>query len=351
MRAIIKTWKGYFKYPFHKLRDIIRRWKAVRELKPISKQIGNSNTTLFLQTDHLGETYVSCAYIRCIKTSGKEFLFLTSQKYTLQLIKLFPEISQAYLVSHNAIKMLNNRRIELAKRCNIQSLNIYRDKWDQEKPQNMIDAYKFLLNIETELPLNSVLTKAEDEHKIRCVLARTASKLNKTAILTPEVRSLKCSLLKKDFWIQLADCLVQNGYSVIFSSPQKYGGYPSVFLSIEETIVLARACGYVIGVRSGLLDILAGETEGFIQAIYPSNDELSRNDVIHLEKNFNLMESATNVEKMFQVFSLKNIRNDGKIIEIILKEHNEKTLIQEIVSNWDQASQCGAHGDGFSESI
>lgn len=336
MNKLIKKLKDGFKYPFHKIRNGIRYLRVLYEIKRLVRQIREKHphSLLLLQSYNLGEVYVSCAYLQSI---GKESVFLNSedQKYTTQLINLFPCVSKVYFISCRTNNYLKEHP-HLAKQLGIQSLCIYEHNFNDERPRNMVEAYKVLLGLnKNSLILHkTTLCKEQDTNKVHDIFAKEELKLEKTIIIIPEARSFQCSLLTNKFWIQLADSMAEKGYQVVFNSKDIYGEYSSVFLSIAETIVLANLCGYVIGVRSGLLDILAGETNAFIQAIYPSNNELTQNDCKHLTQ-FGLPPHSTPAEKFLCFFSLANIRNDGKITEIVLQSQNKEMLIEELLHNWN----------------
>lgn len=328
-----KKIKNILKYPFHKIRDIIRYFKISSELKNLTRQFTkeNSNVTLFLITDHFGEVYVACCFLKYLKSFNQELnvLILEEQKYTMQLTNIFPYISKTYCISRRASDFLiaNN---SVAKKFNIELLHIYERPFNLVKPKNMVDAFKFLLNRSENLPSNVTWNTEHELNKIQSMFSKMSCKLTKTILLAPEAKSFESQMLNYDFWIQLAEHLVENGYDVIFNSKQQYEKYHSIFLPIGETILFAKLCGYVVGLRSGLLDVVAGETNVFIQAIYPKESDIIQSRYEHLAR-FDFPQNITTAEKLQIFYSLKHIRDDDKITEITLKSQTEKELIKYII--------------------
>jgi len=333
MWDIIKRLKFICKYPFHKFRDAIRYVKVSNELKILIQEIKTQypNAVFFLQMANLGEVYVSCAYLKYLKSIEKDIIvfILEEQKYTKQLINIFPHISQTYFISHRANDLIRNDK-SFAEKFKIQSLDIYEHEFNNNKPGSMVEAFRVLLNVQNKLPCNLTSSTEDDLSKVHSIFIKTSCKIEKTVILTPEARSFEYPLLNDEFWIVLADRIVENGYDVVFNSNKNFAKYSSVFLSIRETILLAKLCGNVIGARSGLLDVLAGETNVFIQAIYPKNNDVFRSRFEHL-KRFKFPENITTIEKLQIFYSLNKIRDDGKIKEIILESQTKEDLIKDIL--------------------
>lgn len=320
-----------FKSFFHKFRDAVRQLRIYGELRKLRLiRQTNPRAVLFMQTANLGEVYLSCICLHYYKSAAKDIVMITlqEQQYTTKLMALFPHIAQYHFVSRRTAALLNDGRF--AAKFNVQPLNIYEHSFGVTQPGNLVAAFKAILHIDGDLPLNTAVCPAQDEAKAAAVLAEFSLERAKTVIITPEAKSFNSPLLSDPVWLALADRLVEAGYGVIFNSKKPYLNYPALFLTIGETVALAKLCGHVIGVRSGLLDILAGETDAFIQALYPSAADVSETDFSYLTR-FDIPQDISTTEKLWRFFSLKNIRDDGKITEIILAPDRMGTLVGEMI--------------------
>lgn len=110
------------------------------------------------------------------------------------------------------------------------------------------------------VPRNDVLKPSVSEvasNKVNEILSSKNIDPSKIVILCPEANS--CSELTKDFWETLSLDLMKRGYIVFLNSsdPKYVSCSISIFLTHEELFCLAQQAAAVVGLRSGLIEILA----------------------------------------------------------------------------------------------
>lgn len=110
-------------------------------------------------------------------------------------------------------------------------------------------------------------------HKESCIKKPRNFTLGKTVLLSPFSRAAE--LIADDLFICLAQHLKETGFTVLtnLSEPDHIPipGTQGVYYSLTEITSLVECGGYVVGARSGLLDLLA-YTDCRMVAIYPADD-------------------------------------------------------------------------------
>lgn len=74
------------------------------------------------------------------------------------------------------------------------------------------------------------------------------------------------------FWTKLVERLKKAGYTAIINMPEELvPGVPYAYFDIIPSLRLAEKCGYVIGARTGFMDLVAAFTNLPLQVIYPDD--------------------------------------------------------------------------------
>ena len=169
---------------------------------------------------------------------------------------------------------------------------------------------------------------------------------SKTAFIYPEATSFVDNEIPNNFWRDLAVDLSSMGYDVIFNTKEKiYGNFKTVFLPMYQTIQLAMQCGCIIGMRSGLSDILAINKVKNHIVIYPQNMYFKTITKEQQEQEFSrafvIEENKTFEDNMYRITSLRMFNSSAielkfsnsellkkNIKDILLKLDNNKEIVR-----------------------
>lgn len=152
---------------------------------------------------------------------------------------------------------------------------------------------------------------------------------NNFIIITPDAVTL--NPLGQYFWTELCKNLNNLGFKIFLNVESRKDTIPaegiiSAFLTIEETYELAKYAKAVIGLRSGLLEILSTTSQVPTFAIYNSYREWLPNKM-----------SPQEAIKGFTLKSLPNIQPE-KIYEYCWNEYSPDELIYEITEQFKNIS-------------
>lgn len=323
------------KKAFHRIRDYIRylrEYDAIREVKRLLPQ-----HHVFCFYGHFGEAYMASAIWQCLENKDNVVVLLVrEQAYVRSIFELFSD--------KKVIKIVNNR----ARNCiihkfrneaNFLDWNIYTELQQKNKSANMMSAFKKLGNIPLGTCIKPVLYENKNKELMMVnLLKKINATLKKTVLIFPEAETVVLLKETQKFWLLLADKLKQAGFSVVFNSKNTFGSYQSVFLPVAETICLAQLCGYALGKRNGLLDVLAGTTDVIIEAIYPVFTKKNKENYDFCAQYFYFFDEKSMEENYLASASLKGIRNDNKIIEVIWQADSEEflnLLVSNIINSYN----------------
>lgn len=103
----------------------------------------------------------------------------------------------------------------------------------------------------------------------------------KTILLNPYANSMNG--VSDDFWVNLAKLLRNKGYNIltgVCGSQKAINGTVAINFPLERTVSLVEACGWVIGLRSGFLDLCALSST---KIVVIENDTYHLTDACNLE--------------------------------------------------------------------
>lgn len=137
----------------------------------------------------------------------------------------------------------------------------------------------------------------------------------KTVLINPNAKTIVQTPFS--FFAQIAQQLQKKGYKVITSvhgDEPSIPGTDSVDFSLPEAIEVANACGFVIGARSGFLDLLAFSTA-------------------------NIISIDNNLYDYSDYFDITAWNVGDRIKNVLYNAENEKQLIDEIVGTIEQCME------------
>lgn len=132
--------------------------------------------------------------------------------------------------------------------------------------------------------------------------------------------------LSRQFWDKLVIALYNKGYDLFFNTiPEGLysSSYKHCYLSISEAKYFAESASAIIGVRSGLLDIISNSNSKIFALYKPFKDR--GKDLPYLAANF--------VMNGFSLKYLPQTRTNNCVYEYNAEENPEEQLLTEIVNN------------------
>lgn len=263
------------------IRNKIRYYRCYREIKTLENKYNCVEFDVF--DHHLGETYLLGAM--GVLYDRPVIVFYAAAKELLEMLGVRAEVGSARLHRLIANGIWGNDLKVYSKAENWQDKNhveVACEYFSVNKPNEWAE-----ITIPNEYIINAK--------------AKLKKWKDRSVLITPDAQIFSVDALDEIFWINLADILKKNGYEVIFNSKKKYGNYESVFLQLGETIYCVRNFDAVIGLRSGLHDVLAGTTNTKIFSIYPrETDRIQEGIIVSIER-----------------WSLRSMRNEENVKEIV----------------------------------
>jgi len=136
-------------------------------------------------------------------------------------------------------------------------------------------------------------------------------KPKRTVILYPV--SYSAPLLPNEFWEKLAEEIKKKGYNVatnVVGNEKEIKGTIPLYTSIEEKFASAEIAGTVIGIRSGIFDVISYVYCKKIIIYTYALDELGRKEIN---------------------CSIKYLPHRGKIKEIFVNNHSTKSILNKVL--------------------
>ena len=262
--------------------------KSIMEYIKLKNQIKIEKDTIGLIIDgHMGDIFIQCSLIGAFKKKFKKKVLVVVPKNYQQIPEMFRSIDSIYSTDYDSIsitkfRILILRLIMIALKILPHNLKEYLKKFVTVNGGELIFIPLFLLLINEKKLLKNYSklyrmeshlfgldfkkenfekpkpTSKEIYKKVRKKFKELGLKLGKTVIIYPITYS--AFLLPKEFWQELADEIKKRGYSVatnVWNNEKPIPGTVPLFTEIKEKIAAAELAGTVIGVRSGIFDVLA----------------------------------------------------------------------------------------------
>lgn len=288
--------------------------KIIEKLKSlfiINKFLQNEEYIVIYPPQGMGDILMVATLLDSYKKKfNKKVCIIVTKKHFVNLLENFSETIDKIIFCKKKYKFIkNNKKI----------LDLEKKVYENGEFITLKYNIAKVLDLDENTPL--YLPKNIDFNKIELPFYPANG-----IIISPYAISCpKC--VPDDFWIKLADTLIEKGYNVYFNVNDKdyfAQKYNNCFFDIKTIIAFANKCKYFIGYRSGLCDVISYFSNTNKIFIYP--------DKPHKINNINYSENLSYAEIYLKCCSMKTLWNKNEDIEII---YNDKTLykILDIITN------------------
>lgn len=295
-------------------------YKFLKHKKHIKKNIIN------LAGSPSGELYIVLNLINYLfkNTKNEDILFVVDKPFKYNLCKFFKPDIECLLIK-NMYLYLRMKGSYNFKDCTIYSFFTTEHYLKQDVLINNANEhyYNYILkefNLENEKNIQFQLPETSIETKERIAAYIKKNKLEKFIIICPEANT--CAKFPDDFWKTLCKDFQAQGYK-IFLNIMKTENYVEDcyinYFNYEEMIELAKYSKGVVGLRSGLIEILS--TIGIpITALY---QPFPKRGLLQPMKS----------DKALSGFTLKKLPNvhENNILEVIYKNNEDIREIEEFI--------------------
>lgn len=227
-----------------------------------------------------GDTYIFCSFMDAfVKKYGGKITIVVSESQRV-IPSLFPSINRIVTIkelpsySFGAIKTrLLNREL----RRGVLSFGYpYTTIKIRKRGFNFIDAFKVFLKLDLDtFPAKPIISEQIKRKSVK-IMRSLDLPAGKTVILAPYATAI--SQINDDLWYKIRDLLVEKGFKVatnIGPKEKPIDGTTGLQVAFDEIIPIAEYAGWVIGVRSGLFDILSS-ADCKLTILYPKAKNAGR---------------------------------------------------------------------------
>ena len=218
-----------------RLKNLLRNFRAYLGIKNESK---NAEEWIYPPQGSGDVLYLMLCLSEIYK--NKKFNFVLERENLRQIAMLFPE---------------NIGKIE--KRCPSKGTLLY--TWDciyrhTDKTSSFTELFRLATGATLDLKKTTILDSGLNTGIFK-QLQIEESDLARVVLICPE--ALSCpGQPSPEYWVKYANNLKEKGFIPVFNSLSKFGKFRNIFLSIRDTIALFDYVDYLIGFRSGLMDVL-----------------------------------------------------------------------------------------------
>lgn len=306
------------------------------EIREIEKN--NKEYWIFCPLHPIGDLLVICSYMKSFKEkNGGKILILVKNAELKNLVEMFSSIDKVMIIDEKTYiyyqyesEQKFSNKIQKGK---VHFLNADKIASSGLKFDTLRNLYKYSLNLETVVPENPVNT-VDDKDAINKIFSDYNFK-DSIILISPYANSLNYKVLSKEFWIDLANELVMQGYDVVFNSNTNFEGYKTLFLPLSQIGLFAEKCHSVICFRSGIADLISLYAPEKLIVLYPpqlDHPTLGLNMIEKVYKNkYKFDDTKTDMENMYNIFSVKSIIGIDNINEIICSMPNKE--LKELIFN------------------
>jgi hypothetical protein len=208
---------------------------------------------------HMGDLYNLCVFVNQIKRRYKANIVLVLQKKYTPVVKMFRDNVRIvavndYELPYPLLGYVDYNLLKLISKPAKGKLAIY-TLYNVERHEIFIKEYFNIEKIKWRKP--SILKKTIYKKLIN-KFKRLGLKPKRTVILYPV--SYSAPLLPNKFWEELAEEIKKKGYTVatnVIGNEKEIKGTIPLYTSIEEKFASAEIAGTVIGIRSGIFDVIS----------------------------------------------------------------------------------------------
>lgn len=301
--------------------------------------LGSTCDYIFVPSPGLGDVYFFASYISQFKKNNPGTIgVLLRENRCVNLLKHFPDIDEVYVSHDYFIRCFNSDSSTPKIKKHAVTKIQFPYNSDIYAPKCFGMHYAYLLGLKK----NTVIQVKELDNKYIDLAKNEYSKnfldYSKTIIIAPYSRYFNSQICPVEFWKQIADRLISNGYNVVFNTMDKnYSDYKCIFpQEIMVLIGMIKLCKTFISMRAGINDVLGGFGVKHQIIFYPTNFSLTQEacfDKFRLLQD-KLTKNKFGIEKEKFLLDFYSIKSNFNINckEIVLPE-NKYELINEIVNN------------------
>lgn len=283
----------------------------------IKNRLNSNSKFVYIINEHLGETFLLSSMIDQLYKKDKieKASFVVQSEAQKEVLNLF--IDKNKIESIIVLPTVRNIRVNVSlfissvKKLGNVTYRVLMPEtfWCKQEICNN----HYLDLICKELDLNSskmdVLANVEDDFvsKTMDFAERQGLNINSYIFVLPEAISVK--ELPREFWETLIKQLRELGYDIylnICNDKNRFENTKSFKTTISEAYVLAQKAKYIIGMRSGLFEIIASAKKVPAICLYNGDNRLIRNSIKNME--------MLNYDKLFEY----DFDSDSNIINKIL---------------------------------
>jgi ADP-heptose:LPS heptosyltransferase len=283
------------------------------------------NEWAFPLYEHMGDSYILCSLMKAFKKKyGGKIVIITPTKYK-DIPKMFKSIDKVIvhdkIIPHLIIIYLLRFIKVLPRPIKKIVIKIIDSKQGKisflYKPKEDIAfTNDFFRNFADRLGLNKYTFEKPNRPKKSIYknlvnkFKRLGLKPKRTVILYPV--SYSAPLLPNKFWEELAEEIKKKGYTVatnVIGNEKEIKGTIPLYTSIEEKFASAEIAGTVIGIRSGIFDVIS----------YANCKKI----IIY---TYALDPSQKKVD-----YSIKGLPHRGKIKEIFVNNNSTELILDKVL--------------------
>ncbi len=228
---------------------------------------GGYEVMLFDQS--FGETIIFCQLLKEYKRLFNKKIFIFYKRNSLTtLLENCPEINALLLIKPEVYQQLAGSGY-LITRCRVKDFEIMHSIVGISK-KNVVTELCDFMRIPFDSPRTPYSLPDSDVFQNNPFLDDFLSD-SKVIYLIPDANFLSGSV-STDFWVSIAKSLKDKGYKLLINSQVEIlPDEAHVFPDILSCVTIARRCSCVLGVRTGLMDIIASFTDTPIIGVYPDD--------------------------------------------------------------------------------
>ena len=244
--------------------QVVKDYNTHSIIREFNKHYGKDKYIIFNPPQGMGDILACCCGVEYLNIGEKKVFIIVNKKYFVDIQSFFPEeYVKIFFSSKLFAEQPFHEYIPLTKKMYNSGDSFISIK------HNMCSA----LGIPLDVSFNNQYKPKGEWGELPEI------KLGKTIYISPFATSCKDELAF-EFWEGLANRLIDKGYDVIFNAPSNslYSkSHRTCLFNLANTVELVTRCGFFIGWRSGLCDVIGMYANAKNIIIYPSTPHLINN--------------------------------------------------------------------------
>lgn len=239
-------------------------------------QLAARGFQLFLVHNGLGETILFLELLPEWKKQNQKKIFaLTMENSRTVLCERCPAVEETLEVEPDVWQALAKNQELTEKTGLIDLMKLHFDPQIKLFGSHLADKLRGFLRLPPGAPRTRFsFSFSRQELQDREAFAEANSlDLSKLIFLVPDGFCFGDRVVTPEFWDRLCRELRARGFVPIFNSMKEIvAGVPCMFPDLVHLLLLVDACKKVVGVRTGLMDVVATFTDARVEVIYPDDE-------------------------------------------------------------------------------